>query len=202
MSTLCRGAAGTVPCGTGRQYLRYRVCRPADDVEGHLPHQERDTHYRLPRAVQQGRRDSARRALVRLRGAKGTEFTSDEFRRYCLDIGVKLEFASTNTSQQIGANERADQTLAGIVRCFLADSGFPIFLWGKLMLIAVYLSNRVPRAALRNCTPRKETYGNDAYLVNVRVIGARSLVQVGTHTKKWEPRTWEGRLVGYSTDSK
>ena len=38
-----------------------------------------------------------RTRLIRLRAHKGTEFTSSEFRQYCLDIGVKLEFASPNT---------------------------------------------------------------------------------------------------------
>ena len=35
--------------------------------------------------------------LIRLRGDVGTEFTSEEFRRYCLDIGVKLDCSSMNT---------------------------------------------------------------------------------------------------------
>ena len=80
--------------------------------------------------------------LVRLRGNKGTEYTSEELHRYCLNIGVKLEFASTITPQHIGANERAGRTLAGIVRCLLADSCLPSFLRGGLMVTAVYLSNQ------------------------------------------------------------
>ena len=91
--------------------------------------------------------------LIRLREDKGTEFTSSEFRQYCHDIGVSLEFASPNTPQQIGSNERAGRTIAGIVRCLLVDSGLPHFLWGELMQTAVYVSNRVPHAALANETP-------------------------------------------------
>ena len=45
--------------------------------------------------------------LERLRGDRGTEYTARAFREYCLQIGVKREFASTNTPQQIGANDRA-----------------------------------------------------------------------------------------------
>ena len=44
-----------------------------------------------------------------LLGDRGTEFTSTEFRRYCQNVGIKLEFASPNTPQQIGAN-RSEQT--------------------------------------------------------------------------------------------
>ena len=75
--------------------------------------------------------------LQRLKSDKGTEYTASGFRQYCRDIGVKLEFALANTPQQIGANERIGRTLSGIVRCLLADSGLPHFLWGELMQTAV-----------------------------------------------------------------
>ena len=87
------------------------------------------------------------------RGDRGTKFTSAEFRQYCQEVGIKLEFASPNTPQQIGANERVDRTILNIVRCFLADSTLPDFLWGELMKTAVYLSNRTPHGALKNGTP-------------------------------------------------
>ena len=58
--------------------------------------------------------------LDRLEADKGTEFTSSEFNQYCRDTDMKLQFASPNTSQQTGANERAGMTIAGIVRCLLA----------------------------------------------------------------------------------
>ena len=88
--------------------------------------------------------------MIRLRVDKGTEATSFEFRQYCHDIGVSLEFASLDTPQQIGSNERAGRTIAGIVRCVLVESGLPHFLWGELVQTAVYVSNRVPHAALAN----------------------------------------------------
>ncbi|CAB1118025.1 unnamed protein product [Ectocarpus sp. CCAP 1310/34] len=130
-----------------------------------------------------------------LRGDPGTEFTSAEFRQYCQDIGIKLEFASPNTPQQMGANERAGRTVLNVVRCLLADSTLPNFLWGELIQTAVYLSNRVPHAALQNGTPYKALYGKDAYLGHLRVIGSRAFVHEETHTRKLEHRAWEGRLV-------
>ena len=45
------------------------------------------------------------------RGDRGTKFKSAEFRQYCQDVGIKLKFASPNTPQQIGANERAGRTI-------------------------------------------------------------------------------------------
>ena len=139
--------------------------------------------------------------LERLRADKGSENTGAAFRKYCLDVGIKLELASTNTPQQIGANERLGRTLAGMVRCLLSDTGLPPFLWGELFLTASYLSNRAPHAALGNKTPFQALYGKPAHLGHLRVIGARAFVHIETFTKKLDARAWEGRLVGYSTDS-
>ena len=138
--------------------------------------------------------------IQRLRGDQGTELTNADVRQYCLDTGIKLEFASQNTPQQIGANERAGRTIMNIVRCLVADSGLPKFLWGELMQTAVFLSNRSPHAALNNAY--KALYGLDAYLGHLRVIGSRAFVHHETYTKKLEHRAWEGRLVGYSMESK
>eukprot|EP00752_Nemacystus_decipiens_P010530 g9376.t2 len=137
-----------------------------------------------------------------IRADQGTEFTSAVYRQYCQDVGIQLQFASPNTPQQIGANERAGRTIVNIVRCMFADSTLPNFLWGELMQTAVYLSNRTPHAALHNGTPYKALYGKEAYLGHVRDIGSRAFVHEETHTRKLEHRAWEGRLVGYSTDSK
>ena len=63
--------------------------------------------------------------VERLRADKGGEFTSKEFQKDCLQTGVPLEFASTNTPQQKCMSERVGRTLAAMVRSVLADSGLP-----------------------------------------------------------------------------
>ena len=67
---------------------------------------------------------------------------------------------------------------------------------------AVYFSNRALHASPADETPYKTLYGKDANLGHLRAIGARAFVHVETHIKKLEHRAWEGRLVGYSMDSK
>ena len=70
------------------------------------------------------------------------------------------------------------------------------------MLTAVYFSNRDPHAALANATPYKTIYDKDAHLGHLRAIGAKASMHVEAHTTKPGRRAWEGRLVGYSVDSK
>ena len=70
------------------------------------------------------------------------------------------------------------------------------------MKTAVYLSNRTPHAALQDGTPYKALYGKDAYLGHLRVIGSWAFVHEEVHTNKLKHRAWEGRLVGFSEESK
>ena len=84
----------------------------------------------------------------------------------------------------------------------VADAGLAQFLWGELTLTDVYLSNLAPHATLANVTPYETLYGKDAHLRHLRAIGAGGFVHVETHTKNLDRRAWEGRLVGYSMDSK
>ena len=70
------------------------------------------------------------------------------------------------------------------------------------MKTAVYLSNRTPHAALQNGTSYKAFYGKDAYLGHLWVVGSRAFVHEEVHTNKLEYRASEGRLVGFSEESK
>ena len=70
------------------------------------------------------------------------------------------------------------------------------------MYTAIHRRNRTPHAALQNGTPYKALCGKDAHLGHLRVIAARAFVHEETNTRKLEYRAWEGRLVGYSMDSK
>ena len=70
------------------------------------------------------------------------------------------------------------------------------------MKTAVYLSNSTPHAALQNETPYMALYGKDDYLGPIRVIGSRVFVHEEVHSNRLEHRAWEGRLVGFSEESK
>ena len=69
--------------------------------------------------------------IQRCRADRGSEYTGEEFRRYCVQTAIKLEFAATNTPQQVGASERQGRTLAVTTRCLLVGSGLPKFLLGR-----------------------------------------------------------------------
>ena len=108
--------------------------------------------------------------IVRWRADKTGEYTGEKFRQYCLETGIIQEFAATNTPQQIGVSEGVRRTLCAMVRCMLADSGFPSSMWGEPFMAAAYLKNRTPHKALKMETPFKMLHGEEADLSHLRVI--------------------------------
>ena len=70
------------------------------------------------------------------------------------------------------------------------------------MFTAAYLANRTPHSALNMATSYKDLHGKEATLQHLRTIGSRAFVHIEAHTRKLEDRSWEGRLCGYSQDTK
>ncbi|CAB1117586.1 unnamed protein product [Ectocarpus sp. CCAP 1310/34] len=90
------------------------------------------------------------------------------------ESAIKLEFAATNTPQEIGVSERDGQTLAAVTRALLRDGDFPKHVWGELMTTAAYLTNKTPHAELGGATPYSKMYNTTPDLSRLRAIGARS----------------------------
>ena len=82
-----------------------------------------------------------------------------------------------------------------MVRCMLADSGLPKFLWGELMFTAAFLGNRAPHSAIGMQSPYKLLHGTEPDLRLVRVTGTRAFVHIERHSQKLELKAVEGRLI-------
>ena len=140
--------------------------------------------------------------LERLRSDCGGEYTAEYFRKYCKQTGIVQEMTAPATPQQNGVSERAGRTLMNIVRCLLDGANLPENLWGELCCTAVYITNRLPHVHLGNQTPYFRMFGKHASLQHLRVIGSSAFVHIETHKSKLDQRAWEGKLVGYSHNSR
>ena len=109
--------------------------------------------------------------VERVRMEKEGEFISKEFQDYSLQTGVSVEYAITNTPQQIGMSERVGRTLAAMMLCMLTKRGLPKFLWGELMFTSAFLGNSAPHSAIGMQFPYKMLHGTESDLRLLRVIG-------------------------------
>jgi transposase InsO family protein len=123
------------------------------------------------RRVQVAAEAECDRKLRVLRTDNDGEFTAAEFASYCADEGVQRHYSVPYSPQQNGVVERRNQTVVGMARALLKQSGIPAIFWGEAVVTAVYILNRSPTKALNGMTPyeacmgasrRSLTYGSSA----------------------------------------
>ena len=133
---------------------------------------------------------------------KGGEYIGKEFKTLCVNAGINVENTETNTPQQNGVSERDGQTLTQITRCLMKDSSFTPSMWVELIFMAAYLSNRSPHSALGGATPYFRMRNKESDLSRLRAIGVRAFIHRETYTRKLDDRAFEGKLWGFSQDSR
>lgn len=74
----------------------------------------------------------------------GKEFTSKQFKKWCLEHGIHQEFTIPYTPEQNGRIERMWQTLLGMIRALLKEAGFGPEWWNWAMKMAIHIMNRLP----------------------------------------------------------
>ena len=77
------------------------------------------------------------------------------------------------------------------------DSGLPPFLWGRLMMAAPYICNRISYSAPNIETPYKKLYEKDADLSHLKIIGVRVFVHM-KNPNKLGHTPWEEMMCGLS----
>ena len=137
-----------------------------------------------------------------VRRDKGDEYVGKEFETLCVSASINAEYTATNTPQENGVSERDGQTLSHITRCLMKDGNFPPSLWGELFFTAAYVSNRSPHSPLEGATPYFRMHNREEDLSGLRTIGGRVFVHRKTYTRKLDDRTFEGKLCGFSQDSR
>ena len=91
--------------------------------------------------------------MKKLRSDRGGEYTSNEFIKFCEDIGMERQLTVRYTPQQNGVAERKNRTIEEMANAMLLEKGLPKIFWGEAVNTAVYLLNRCPTKALANKTP-------------------------------------------------
>ncbi|KAL4025509.1 hypothetical protein IC575_013910 [Cucumis melo] len=83
-----------------------------------------------------------------LRSDRGGEFTSNEFKTFCAENGIRRPMTVPFTPQQNGVVERKNRTILNMARSMLKCKKMPKEFWAQAVECAVYLSNRSPTRSL------------------------------------------------------
>src|SRR5215471_4504867 len=133
---------------------------------------------------------------------RGGEFTSEEFNNHLKKAGTVRHLNVHDSPQSNGGPERGNRTHLDMTRAILIDDGLPKNLWAEAKRHSIWLRNRVPTRALPNGkTPHEMGTGEKPNLSNLRQFGCTAWVK-NLDAGKLDPRTVEGRFLGYDEESK
>ena len=107
-----------------------------------------------------------------LRTDNGREFTSNEFKMYCMDNGIKIHLNNVYTPQKNGVVERMNRTLLGMARSMLTFKKLSPLYWAEAIHTAVYMRKRSPTASLDGITPYEAWFRFKPRVKHLRVFGS------------------------------
>jgi hypothetical protein len=138
-----------------------------------------------------------------LRTDNGGEYTSNEFRDFCKEAGIKREKTMAYNPQQNGVAERKNRSIVSAVKAMIHDQSLPMFLRVEACNIVVYLQNRSPHRILEDKTPEEAFMGVRPKIEHLRIFGCPVYIHMPVEKKaKLEPSRQKGILVGYTRDTK
>ncbi|GJW85166.1 putative ribonuclease H-like domain-containing protein [Tanacetum coccineum] len=138
-----------------------------------------------------------------IRCDNGTEFKNRDIIEFCGSKGIKREYSNARTPQQNGVAERKNRTLIEAARTMLADSFLPNTFWAEAVSTTCYVLNRVLVTKPQNKTPYELITGKIPIISYIRPFGCHvTILNTIDQLGKFEKKSDEGFLVGYSLNSK
>ncbi|GJS55759.1 putative ribonuclease H-like domain-containing protein [Tanacetum coccineum] len=117
--------------------------------------------------------------------------------------GIKREYSNARTPQQNGVAERKNRTLIEAARTILADSFLPNTFWAEAVSTACYVLNWVLVTKPQNKTPYELVTSKIPIISFIRHFRCHvTILNTIDHMGKFEGKSDEGFLVGYSLQSK
>ena len=96
-----------------------------------------------------------KKKIKNFQSENGGEFTSNEFKELCKDLGIKRELSTPYNPQHNGVAERKNRNIMEAVRAMLHDQDLPMHLWAEASRTAVYVQNCTPHRVLEKKTPEE-----------------------------------------------
>lgn len=114
--------------------------------------------------------------VKKLRADNGGEYISDEFKQFCKDKGIDIDYAVPHNPEMNSVAERLNRTLVEKARTMLHASGLDKQFWTEAVLAANYIKNRCPTSAFgerfADKTPAEIWFKQKPDLSNLRAFGS------------------------------
>lgn len=140
-----------------------------------------------------------KKRVCKIRCDNGGEYCSNEWKDWCKDRGITLDYTVPGCPELNGKAERINRTIMERARALLFDSNLNEEMWGEAVLTAVYLINRSPSVTVEK-TPAEMWYSKKQSLSRIQLFGSVVHAKILTNLKKLDSRSKEAIFVGYSTN--
>jgi hypothetical protein len=136
--------------------------------------------------------------LKAIHGDNGTEFRNASFDGFCLELGIEQQFSAPCIPQQNGVMERKNRTLVEMARTMLDEHGTPRRFWADAISTACYVSNRIFLRSILLLTAFELRFGRKPSVSHFRPFGCKCFVLKHGNLDKFESRSFDGILLGYT----
>ena len=109
---------------------------------------------------------------------KGSEYMSNEFKKFLQDNGIIVQHTVHNRPQQNGVSEHANQTLDEGITTMLAESQVSRKFWAECLTALVHILNRCDSSAVKGATPFEIWHKRKPDVSHLRVWGCLAYVHI------------------------
>jgi transposase InsO family protein len=106
-----------------------------------------------------------------LRSNSGGEYTSNEFKDFRKEAGIKRESIVSYNPQLNGVVERNNRSIIHFSSAMIHDRELHVFIWVEVCNTIVYVQNKNPHKILRDKTPKEDFSGVNPDIGNLSIFG-------------------------------
>jgi hypothetical protein len=132
----------------------------------------------------------------------GTEFRNVSFDQFCLEHSVNQQFSALCVPQQNGVMEQKNHTLVEVARMMLDEHRTSRCFWANVISTACYISNRIFLRSILHLTTFELCFGRKPFVSHLRPFGCKCFVLKCGNLDKFESRSFNGILLGYTLHSR
>jgi transposase InsO family protein len=138
-----------------------------------------------------------------LRSNNEGEYTSNDFKDFCNEEGIKRELTVSYNPHQNGVAKRKNQSIISYAKAMIHDQELPMFLWEEACNTEVYVQNISPHKILWEKTMKEAFSGVKPKIGHFRIFGCLVYMHVLVEKRtKMEPSRYKGIFFMYSEISK
>jgi transposase InsO family protein len=133
-----------------------------------------------------------------IRSDNGTEFMNASFDEFCLEHGIDQQFSAPRVPQHNRVMEQKNRTLIEMARMMLNEHRTPMCFWVDAIITAYYISKRIFLRSILHLTPFELRFGRKPSVSHLRPFGCMCFVLKCGNLDKFESRSFDGILLGYT----